>query len=516
MSVEAYHRQIQAAREVGLGLTRSQAEAYRLILEAYAEELASRIGAGIGTRDQRFLLDLVTEILEQMVRDLARSTRQGVVIALDRIVGLQTAATLELLASQGSALAVSFQGLGTATAQAWLSRPVLSQAFKTIRRDSIATADRIIGSALVRGASSVQLGRELRGSIIGSEGLPTDILVDRRRIGYAAIRRMGYLPTPENLRRVKRQASKVAMRAQLIARTEIMGAQHELGGQLAMASPVVAAIQWFLSHRHVVPDVCDVLANADLYGMGAGMYHPERLPSRPHPRCMCGHRHVLRPVEDWDKPREAPPRLKGDPQRHIDRLGLPPSQGRSLRASINAGRRKPLAVPDDPEPSLAEAIAKREDEIRTSPVEWATAWDPKTGKQVLNKTSNNPSYVEFEGDELLKLKDTIFTHNHPSSSSFSRADMRATFHWEVAELRVASRKYDYRLKRPESGWPDIDEVMELAATEERKLFDEIGPRFRAGELTEIEAIHLHSHQLWTRVFQQLGLGHIYERKERSE
>lgn len=515
MSVEAYHRQIQAAREVGLGLTRSQAEAYRLILEAYAEELAAVISSGFSTIDQRRTLAAVTEILEQMVRDLARSTRQGVVLTLDRIVGLQTAATLELMAAQGSALSVSFGGLGVATAQSWLARPELSRAFKTIRRDAIRQADHIIASALVRGASSTELARQLRSSIIGSEGLPTDILVDRRRISYAVIRRMGMQPTPENLRTVRRQGSKVAMRAQLIARTEIMGAQHEIGARLAVASPVVEAIEWFLSHRHVVPDTCDVLAKADLFGLGPGFFPPERLPSRPHPRCMCGHRHKLRPSSEWGTPRPPAPNLNGDPQLFVDALGLPPSQGRQLRAALNAGRRKPLKVVPDPGQSLVKAIAKRENEIRALDVEWLSAWDPKTGDMLINRTDNAARSVGVPKEQLPLLRNAVVTHNHPGGSSFSNSDIGTAIQFNLAEIRAVGREYDYALKRPDTGWPDQTQVLATARRVLREIASEQLIRAARGEISSRQAGQVISHQMWVSTFAEFGMGHLYTRTERS-
>jgi len=72
---------------------------------------------------------------------------------------------------------------------------------------------------------------------------------------------------------------------------EIASAADEAGKQLAAQSPVVDLVRWTLSSRHHAlessPDACDVLAQADLYGWGPGLYHPSTVPALPHPWCEC-------------------------------------------------------------------------------------------------------------------------------------------------------------------------------------------------------------------------------------
>lgn len=66
---------------------------------------------------------------------------------------------------------------------------------------------------------------------------------------------------------------------------------HEADVLAAEESPAVKALQWRLSPAHRFlsssPDVCDVLADRDLHGMGPGRYHPGSAPSLPHPYCEC-------------------------------------------------------------------------------------------------------------------------------------------------------------------------------------------------------------------------------------
>ncbi len=76
--------------------------------------------------------------------------------------------------------------------------------------------------------------------------------------------------------------------AERIARTEISAAWGD--GFLAKhrADDDVIAFRWVLNSRHPRYDICDIHANADLYGLGPGVYPKNKFPKRPaHPHCMC-------------------------------------------------------------------------------------------------------------------------------------------------------------------------------------------------------------------------------------
>lgn len=86
--------------------------------------------------------------------------------------------------------------------------------------------------------------------------------------------------------------------ARRIARTELARAY----GDGAMAKwendGDCVAFQWKLSTGHPFCDICDLYANADLYGMGKGIFPKDKVPTLPvHPNCMCH----LRPVMSGSK-----------------------------------------------------------------------------------------------------------------------------------------------------------------------------------------------------------------------
>jgi len=107
---------------------------------------------------------------------------------------------------------------------------------------------------------------------------------------------------------------------------EVAHIADETGKTLSALNPAVDLVQWKLSASHTpeksyVPDVCDVLATADLYGYGEGVYPPATVPSLPHPHCECSQSTILKSPSEWfsGESREVPdePDLKYGPVRSM-------------------------------------------------------------------------------------------------------------------------------------------------------------------------------------------------------
>lgn len=518
LSIASYQRQIEAARAAGLALSRAQERAFLKLLEQYAEELASRVSAGLATRGEEQALAIATEIIQQLTRDMAVATRNGVTLSAERIADIYARATLNLMSSAGGGITTDvLGGIGARAAAAVLARPELAASFRSIQRDSVRAVDRILKRALLRGITGPQLGRELRLHVLGADAFPAQLLLDRRRIGYEAIRRMGYEATAENLKAVRKDAGQVAARAQLIARTEPMNAEWEVHRQGAIDSPVVEAIEWRLSGRHEVPDQCDVLAQADLYGLGPGRYDPRALPRRPHPRCLCLQIDVIADPENWGKPRGPIPTPVVDVEDLARAHDLTPSQTRSLQALLQpqqppANRARPRIRVQTTVPTkqvtkaeLRRMVTAREKEIAPRKVEWATAWDPNTGKQILEKTDNLVDQVSFTPEQRAAMKGAIMTHNHPRSSSFSGADVGFAIGTDLQEIRIASERYDYSLVRPSGGWPSADRVLRRQRQLEIEHYAEF--RNRHGRPWDDEEWKSERHLIWREVFKEFGLSY---------
>lgn len=90
---------------------------------------------------------------------------------------------------------------------------------------------------------------------------------------------------------------KARYNAERIARTE--NARAYADGQMLryLDDEDVVALKWRLGSRHPRFDICDFYANADLYGLGKGVYPKDKFPRLPaHPHCMC----KILPVYDFE------------------------------------------------------------------------------------------------------------------------------------------------------------------------------------------------------------------------
>lgn len=76
--------------------------------------------------------------------------------------------------------------------------------------------------------------------------------------------------------------------AERIARTEMARAYNDGAMAKYMDDDDIEAVQWKLSSAHPCYDICDLYANADLYGLGKGIFPKDKVPMLPaHPNCMC-------------------------------------------------------------------------------------------------------------------------------------------------------------------------------------------------------------------------------------
>lgn len=90
---------------------------------------------------------------------------------------------------------------------------------------------------------------------------------------------------------------KARYNAERIARTEMARAYADGQMNRYINDDDVVALKWTLSSRHPRYDICDLYANADLYGLGKGVYPKNKFPTLPaHPHCMCR----VSPVYDFE------------------------------------------------------------------------------------------------------------------------------------------------------------------------------------------------------------------------
>lgn len=167
------------------------------------------------------------------------------------------------------------------------------------------------------------------------------------------------------------------------------------------------------------------------------------------------------------------------------------------------------------ERKLYNKITNTENEIRLNKsFETGVLFD-KNGNVVIDKRGAKYS-VEFTDEECAKMKDCIFTHNHPRGwqepekslgrigNSFSPADMYLAIAHNVSEMRAVTPNYTFAMKRPEGWGITISKFEKLVNRENNKLRAEFTARINNNTLSPTMASVVHYHILWKRISEKMG------------
>ena len=107
--------------------------------------------------------------------------------------------------------------------------------------------------------------------------------------------------------------------AERIARTEAARAWADGFAEKYMNDDTVVAFRWKLSSRHPAFDICNLYAEADLYGLGKGIFPKDQTPRLPvHPHCLCH----LAPVYRSELNKIAHNLVKSGGEKYINVLSL--------------------------------------------------------------------------------------------------------------------------------------------------------------------------------------------------
>lgn len=170
------------------------------------------------------------------------------------------------------------------------------------------------------------------------------------------------------------------------------------------------------------------------------------------------------------------------------------------------------------------AISVAESTIRQNRYETAVAYDSK-GNLLLNKKGDSRS-VGMTNDEVARLKDSVFTHNHPSELgktgsgaigySFSHQDLTFAVNANVKEMRAVTSTYTFSVKRPKNGWGATPEqVRDAYAKAERAVKRQTQAYLnKVGRTpTSINRANVnHFNQINKRVAQEFGWEYSHKRK----
>lgn len=145
----------------------------------------------------------------------------------------------------------------------------------------------VVSSGIARGESAVNMAKRLRQYMVDPEIIPETSWTAGARKSVSG-------------------RGTIHGNALRLARTEINNSYREATVQASNKNPIVKGLKWNLSASHPRPDICDVWAGVDAYGLGAGVYPPDRTPID-HPNGLCFVTEALRPAREWNQPRIDPP-----------------------------------------------------------------------------------------------------------------------------------------------------------------------------------------------------------------
>lgn len=267
-----------------------------------------RSGGKLSEERIRGMVRSINEALSGFRNRLVKQYGEAQTRAFEIAVNGHTEGLARVSKSSGISLSANFHDVPTLASEMMMVRRGIdsSYTFKTLINRNIVgisgDVDKYLRSALVQGTSAEKATGELA-SLMARDN--PDLKEALRLTGpkggrtRAAIRE-GIPFHRTDIVRVE-SAKSLLNDARRLVFTELNTSFDEADKLAAMMSPVVEAVHWTLSSVHPAPDVCDMLAEADYYGLGTGVYPPAVVPAYPHPWCQCATEKIIREPKDWKK-----------------------------------------------------------------------------------------------------------------------------------------------------------------------------------------------------------------------
>ena len=158
-----------------------------------------------------------------------------------------------------------------------------------------------------------------------------------------------------------------------------------------------------------------------------------------------------------------------------------------------------------------------EDKIRNRKTEKAYILDDD-GNILLEKVGDEKS-VRFTDREAELFRDATLTHNHPSGTAHSKADVLLAEEYKMKEIRAVGSKYNHSIKPPDSGWAEyyrnektrkIQTLSEHYDRKNQEIREIFIPQLEKGIIDINNVDELHQHRLWTELSEEIGIKYTRE------
>lgn len=202
-----------------------------------------------------------------------------------------------------------------------------------------------------------------------------------------------------------------------------------------------------------------------------------------HPLCRC----AISPYEDDDEYEEWLDYLdKGGTTEEWNKLK---NREKSFAKKFDSGIIKEKKVLESK--AYYSAIKAEEKKIYKDNVETAVLFDNR-GNVIFRESSGASNYVKFSKEQLSRMQGATLTHNHPSSSTFSPADIAIVTEQRLEVIRATGALKTYQLKEIKGAKVNhafsID--YEKAMNENKKITDKefrtYKKQYKQGKLSPLE------------------------------
>jgi hypothetical protein len=137
--------------------------------------------------------------------------------------------------------------------------------------------------------------------------------------------------------------------------------------------------------------------------------------------------------------------------------------------------------------SLDDFLRSIELQIRDLTIEIGVA--VSLSKEILLVKQGEVSRISFSEKEKTKIKNSIFTHNHPSNFPHSKADLSAAYEYNLVEIRVVTNEKIYVVKPTQTEWKSFVEVERLYNLRINNIISD----YHNGYISEEEALYRRQH-----------------------
>lgn len=324
------------------------------------------------------------------------------------------------------------------------------------------------------------------------------------------------------------------MNAKRLARTEINMAYRTADQERWKSLDFVLGYEVKLSNRHPRPDICD---------HAAGRYPKDFRFVGWHPQCLCRAVPILPNKKDFlDNLVDGKPlagRVESVPKQFTDyvarngeRIAKYKQQPFWVQDNFKGGRIDGGIRMKDPVIEMGgnyvmegenvyKSIGLKESLIRGESTEKAAIFD--NDGNIITELIGVRNKLIIPESEIPKLKDNIFTHNHPEGTLFPVGDMRRignSLSWSdiytaisgnVREMRAVTQEYTFSIIRPDKGWPDISTVKLVHSKINDETLDELTSLVRNGITTENKVNIVFYHLVNKKVFKYLNISYTKQK-----